>query len=80
MNQQDLKDKCSRAMLESGQDVKVKLTIPAPATMEDGANVVGLGLRASGGPMALVIGRATIDGKEMLDVHVKASELLKALR
>lgn len=79
MKPQDLRDKCSRAMLESGPDVKVMLTIPEPPDFDPQQQVVELGLRSQG-PMGVIKKRSTIDGKKMLDVHVKAADLLKALR
>ena len=80
MNASDLKTKCSRAMLESGPDVKVKLTVPRPWDLESGAKAVGLGMDRNGGPMAQVVREAEVGGKKMLDVHIKAAVLLKAVQ
>lgn len=79
MNPNDLKTKCAKAMLESGPDVQVKLVVPKPDDMKEGATVIALGLKRSGGPMATIKGSSLIDGKPMLTVHVRAAELLKAL-
>ena len=77
MNAADLKTKCSRAMIESGPEVMVRLTIPD--RWEATAEVVSLSL-VRGGPMARVVGRSVIGDKKMVDVNVKAALVLKALQ
>ncbi len=79
MKTDDLKTKCAKAMLESGPDVKIRLTVPRPEGLKDGATVIGLGLERSGGPQAVIKGWSKIDGQPMLTVHVKAASILKAL-
>ena len=79
MKPEDLKTKCARVMLESGPDVKVKLVIPKPEDLVEGAMAVGLGLNRQGGPLAAIKGSSTVDGKPMLTVWVKAADLLKEL-
>ena len=80
MKSDDLKQKCSRAMLESGPDVMVSLHLPLPEDLEPGQKAVDLGLdQRRGGPMARVVGTSDIDGKKMMHVHVKAASLLAVL-
>ena len=79
MKPEDLKTKCARVMLEDGPDVKVKLVIPKPEDLAEGAMAVGLKLNRHGGPLAAIKGSSTVDGKAMLTVWVKAADLLKEL-
>jgi hypothetical protein len=80
MKPEDLKAKCARVMLESGPDVLVALTVPAPEDLKPGATTLELGLARDGGPRAKIVGIDTIDGKPMVRVHVKAAVLLGVLR
>lgn len=78
MDKNDLIQKCSRAMLESGPDVKVSLDVPADAGT---VSLNGATMRLKlGGLRAVVKGTSLIDDRAMVKVHVKAAELLKALQ
>jgi hypothetical protein len=79
VNAKDLKSKCSRAMLESGPNVEIQLTVPRPWHYAAGSGAVDLKLLPDGGPKAKVASECKVGGKDMLNVHIRAAKLLQAL-
>lgn len=78
MNKADLIQKCSRAMLEAGPDVKVSLEVPSdPGRVSADGLTMELPL---GNLRAVIKSHSVVGDKPMTRVHVKAADLLKVLQ